>query len=129
MITCNHGKEKKPSNIFTMEEIQIHEVNFTNAVDDAVIIDSGCARSCSGKSWTETFLRTLSEYDCLKVSRQDSKARFRFGSGKSVTSMYYVIAPVYIGGMRKYLGWDVVDLDLPLLLSLPVLKKMDVVVQ
>ena len=43
--------------------------------------------------------------------------------------MYYIIAPVYIGGMRKYMGWDVVDLDLPLLLSLPVLKKLDLVVQ
>ena len=55
--------------IFAKEEIQIHEVNFTNSVNDAAIINSGCARSCGGKAWTDIYLQTLSDYDYSKVQR------------------------------------------------------------
>ena len=110
-------------------ETHIASVNFTSNIDDAAIIDSGCARACGGQQWTEDFLKTLSDRDWSKVVTRNSDARFKFGHGQSVNSLMYMIAPVYIGGKRKYLGWDVLDIQLPLLLSLPVLKKMNFMVQ
>ena len=59
------------------------------------------------------------------MKRCKSKAKFKFGDGKMYKSKCKYICPIYLGGQRKFISFDEVDCEIPLLISLELVKKMD----
>ena len=59
------------------------------------------------------------------VKTCQTNARFKFGDGKVHKSKCIHMVPAYFGGQRKFIMFDEVNCKLPLLLSLQLLKKMD----
>jgi transposase InsO family protein len=87
------------------------------------IIDTGCPHTVTGDPWLQTYLDTLSRKDRLSIRTQNTNNKFRFGDGTTYSSKYHMIIPVYIGRNRYKLGVDVVDCNIPLLLSRTTLKR------
>ena len=104
-------------------------LNRTKTSFGLCIMDSGCEKECAGVQWTEEFIANLSKEDQAKVEKVYDGQKFRFGDGQVMTSLYSVEVPVYIGGIRFYMAWSVMDLDLPLLMSLPVMQRLNIIVK
>ena len=56
-----------------------------------------------------------------------SDSNFTFGDGSSYCSLKRVILPCYIGGVNANVTTDVVDCNIPLLLSSKSIKKTDMI--
>ena len=89
----------------------------------AALIDSGCSRTVCGKSWMKDYTESLSDYDRSCIKEQNSNVSFTFGDGNSEKSIKKVKIPCYIGGKRCTIETDVVNCNIPLLLSKPAMKK------
>ena len=62
---------------------------------------------------------------CIK--EESSKTSFKFGDDIAVMSQKRVIIPTVIGNKRVLLETDVIDQNIPLLLSKPSMKKANTV--
>merc|ERR1719232_1099768 len=104
-------------------------VAWSSELKDQAIIDSGCSRSVCGVSWFQAFKRTLNDNDCKAISMVPSEAKFKFGGHGIYTSKALITAPVYVGGKRIFIRFDMVETDIPLLISLKVMKRLEMNIQ
>ena len=88
------------------------------------LLDSGCANTVCGESWMSNFIENLSDLERSQVKVQSSDQQFTFGDGRTVVSKRRVTFPCYIDGTKGEITTDVVDCELPLLLSLKSMKSM-----
>ena len=91
------------------------------------ILDSGCTNTVCGEEWLQNFIDNLSfdEREKMVISHSDQK--FTFGDGRSITSKKKVNIPCWLGGKRGTLTTDVVDNNIPLLLSRRSMKRTGMV--
>ena len=87
------------------------------------ILDSGCTSTVCGETWLTTYLDTLSNNELNKVTEHSSNKHFRFGDGKIFKSLKSVNLPIHTGSQKSHLLVDVVNCEIPLLLSNSSLKK------
>lgn len=87
------------------------------------VLDSGCTRTVCGDIWLNTYLDTLSIEERKAVKSTKSDIKFRFGDGHVYTSARAVHLPVHLGSTAATLTTQVIDLDIPLLLSRESMKK------
>ena len=87
------------------------------------VLDTACTRTITGEIWLQVYLDTLSESDKQLVKTFNSNRKFCFGDSTPVKSTKCVKFPVTIGkNIRAFVEADVVDNDLPLLLSTASMK-------
>ena len=92
------------------------------------IIDSGCAKTVCGRDWAEEFMSNLSDNDRVKVQEEESHESFTFGDGTSVRSLKRLSLPCWIQGLeRGFITTEVVERNIPLLLSKTTMKKSNMV--
>lgn len=92
-----------------------------------VVLDSGCSSTVCGAGWYRDFLEGFSEYERSKVVMEDSTATFTFADGVTVPSIMRVTLPCVIGGMCGTITTDVVECDIPLLLSRYSMKRAEMI--
>ena len=105
-----------------MEEIQ----TLLNESMNAAILDSACSSTVAGKIWMKCYLDTLSEEKQQQVTRCEIETIFKFGGGTRMKSIEKVTFPCEIAGVKCRITSDVVDSDIPLLLSKPSMKAAKV---
>ena len=115
----DHNVTLFQSTLLTDESLKV----FVSESFSSAILDSGATSTVSGKVWMESYVQGLSSSDRAKVSYLDSKNSFKFGSGKIFKSLYKVRVPAKIGSKSIYVESDVVNTDIPMLLSRPSMKK------
>lgn len=101
-------------------------VGINNLVNEALgcaLLDSGCSTSVCGTRWLKDFCSRLSDTERGKIVKNESKAKFSFADGKTVSSLERVTLPCYIGGLYASVTTDVIECDIPLLLSKSAMKK------
>ena len=98
---------------------------FVGETFGSAVLDSGCTKNVCGKTWLECYMETLDKNQQPKVKEYESTTTFKFGSGDSVKSLKRVKIPVCIGRRNVFLETDVIDGDLPLLLSKDAMKKAE----
>lgn len=81
------------------------------------ILDSGCTRTVSGERWLNCYYESLDDDMRRCVSEEKSSAIFRFGSGEPAKSLKRVTVPATIAGKNVNIVTEVVDLDIPMLMS------------
>ena len=108
--------------LFTKEKQSDNEILMTESFGCAVI-DTACTRTVCGRKWLVNFLDNLSNKDRKKIVSTPSKRSFKFGDGVHVKSTENVILPVQIGDTSCKINTEVVDADIPLLLSKASLKR------
>ena len=113
----------------TQVDDDVINVMFATIAKLMAMLDSGCGKSCSGTKWNDKFLNSLSPEDRAAVRTFPGSSRFKFGSGTVYTSTMLVVAPIYIGGRRYRVAYDVLPVEnLPLLLSLFVMQKLEMTI-
>ena len=91
------------------------------------VLDSACTKTVAGQKWIEEYKGTLTEEQRkqLEVSRQDSNSVFRFGDGVEKKALFQVKLPGIVVDQHIKLLVDVVECDIPLLLSKETMKRLD----
>ena len=90
----------------------------------AAILDSACSKTVAGRSWKEMYLASLPRQEKEKVIMYPSETTFKFGSGDTISSNQIMEIPCSIGGLHTTIKTEVVDTDIPLLLSKPDMKRL-----
>ena len=97
---------------------------------NSAILDSGASTTVCGKKWLNCFLETLPEDSKKKKKKKKKKIPyeegtkcFKFGDGLKVKSLKKVTLPCVIAKMNVKIISDVVDADIPLLLSKMAMKR------
>lgn len=94
------------------------------------VIDSGCTQTVCGKSWLNVYYQSLSKEERDNVLLEDSERTFKFGDGVIVQSKGKVKIPIFLkGAVGVKLETDVVDKEIPLLLSRNSLRRANSVIQ
>ena len=92
----------------------------------SMVLDSGCPRSVCGKTWYDCYLDALPEKFKKNLELQESEASFRFGNGETLKSLFKVSLPCRLAGNDVKIVTDVVNSEIPLLLSKNAMKKSSV---
>ena len=103
-------------------ELDAIEVYFMQEGEEG-LLDSCCTSNVMGRKWIENFLSNMSEEDLKEVEKSESKSAFKLGDEPSVGSSGKVTFPCYILNERTTLSADVVDRNIPLLISKEEMKK------
>ena len=90
------------------------------------VLDSACSSTVCGIDWMEDYLCSLNEQSKLKVERNPGKKQFKFGGGEKLQSVGSFKIPAMIAGQEVMIITDIVDSDIPLLLSKTAMKKAGV---
>lgn len=99
--------------------------SFVSETLSSAILDSGATTTVSGKTWTDCYIDGLSSRKQEQVVYTDSSKAFKFGCGKVYNSLYKVKLPATIGNKDIFIETDVVQTDIPMLLSKAAMKKAD----
>ena len=94
----------------------------------AMILDLGCSKTVCGIKWFDTFLETLTDSKKKKIVYEKSTSVFKFGDGKRWQSMKRVVIPCVLAGKNINIRTDIVDCNIPLLLSKESMKKAGMVI-
>ena len=103
-------------------ELDAIEVYFMKEGEEG-LLDSCCTSNVMGSKWIENFISNMSEEDLKEVKKTNSTSAFKFGDEPAVSSAEKVTFPCYILGERTTLSADVVDRNIPLLISKGEMKK------
>lgn len=110
--------------LFTKDSMSNAEIFLTESLGSA-IIDTACTRTVCGEKWLENYIEDLDQDQVshLVQTVTTSCRPFRFGDGNVVHSNRKVKLPAKIGETKCYIETEVVQADIPLLLSKASLKK------
>ena len=89
----------------------------------SAILDCGCTKTVCGIEWYTEFVKSLSLSDKQLVHEAPSKIPYKFGGNEVIYSFKQAAIPICIGGENGLLETEVVDIDLPLLMSKQSMKK------
>ena len=87
------------------------------------VIDSGCTKTVVGRNWVNCYRDTLDDKELRMMTSEKCQTPFRFGDGEEVKSYEKIKIPGCIGKSRILIEANIVDKDLPLLLSKASMKK------
>ena len=114
MMECPH---RTSFTMFTSSDIQ--ECYISKLVGESFaggLLDCGCTKTVCGADWYKDFVSNLSEND-KEVKTKTSHMPYKFWDGKVVYSHQQVSLPVYIGIQKGTMDTEVVDQEIPLLIS------------
>ena len=93
------------------------------------ILDSACSSTVCGKKWLDGYIDSLDQSDKRYIKQTVSRRMFVFGGGNQLRSDAEFCLPAEIAGKEVRIKTDVVQSDIPLLLSRNTMKtagvKMD----
>ena len=89
----------------------------------SAVLDSGASSTVCGTKWYKCFLETLTDAQKKKIVKRKGVRTFKFGDGNKLNSLYKVILPCVIADIEVSIITDVMNSDIPLLLSKDAMKK------
>ena len=95
--------------------------------ENCALLDTGCSTTVCGTAWLGKYMASLTDFQRAQIVESVSDSNFTFGDGSSYCSLKRVILPCYIGGVNANVTTDVVDCNIPLLLSSKSIKKTDMI--
>ena len=90
----------------------------------AAILDSACTKTVTGRAWKDMYVASLSATERQRIKLTPSDTKFKFGGEKMVKSDERMEFPCKIAGRETVVVTDVIDSDIPLLLSKPDMKRL-----
>ena len=84
---------------------------------NCAVLDCGAGKTVCGEKWLNVYTDSISDEDKGKIEYSPPESKYRFGDGVVVSSFMHVKIPVSIGEHPVFLESDVVENDIPVLLS------------
>ena len=100
---------------------------FTSETINCAAMDTCCTANVAGKKWTDIFIRSLT--DNMKARLEGpfkSDTAFKFGNQGELSSIGFYRLPVKIGGANYKIEVDIIDSDIPLLLSKNEMRRLGI---
>ena len=120
--TGNYGHGSEQVVLFTgFQQDSLRE--FTKDAQNCIVLDSACSSNVCGREWMDTYLETLSPNDRSKVVQVPGHKVFKFGGGERLTSQSSLTIPGQLAGKPVMINIDVVESDIPLLMSKDAMKR------
>ena len=94
------------------------------------ILDTACTKTVAGKQWMNEYVKMLGEKErnLIEKTARASKSLYRFGDGDEQRGLQEVDIPVLIGSKRMKIAVDIVDANIPLLISKPLMSEVGMVI-
>ncbi|XP_077971779.1 uncharacterized protein LOC144425883 [Styela clava] len=89
----------------------------------SAIIDTACTKTVCGQKWLNNYIARLPENLRKTVEFSQGGTGFKFGDGRRVMSTQSVIIPARVAGKNCQIRTEVVEDNIPLLLSKSSLKR------
>ncbi|CAE7227793.1 RE1 [Symbiodinium sp. CCMP2456] len=90
------------------------------------ITDTACSKSVAGMPWVETYLNEAKKVG-FRPPFLEARESFKFGASRIFEALYSIILTFEVGGHPVVVRVSVVNGDVPLLLSRPVLGKLGMI--
>lgn len=97
--------------------------SFTKNNFGLAVLDSGCNVTVCGRQWLQAYLDSLDEKDMGKVHYEKSQVNFKFGDNPTTPSSEVCLFPATICGKGVTIRAQVVNDNIPLLISKHSMKK------
>lgn len=97
-----------------------------NLVDEAsgmALIDTGCSGTVCGERWLQEYLEGKEDY---LLGEEETSAEYRFGGKAKIGAKRRVVIVGFIGGKRYGIRTDVVENEIPMVMSIKSLQKLGV---
>ena len=127
---CPYSYEHQSAHVQGADEnvllTQSQKTNLTQLGIDArnsAVLDSACSSTVCGKKWMEDYKKSLNVDDQNKIIEMEGQKIFRFGGVVKLKSLGSYIIPIEMAGKKLSLKTDVVDSEIPLLMSKSSMKK------
>ncbi|XP_057310466.1 uncharacterized protein LOC130648431 [Hydractinia symbiolongicarpus] len=129
---CPHGNKTFDKPVFQASDendmvekaIEDKSVLLSETLNCAVL-DSACSATVTGEDLLKCYLDSLTTEQKCKIQRSPSDTVFRFGGGERLNSNGKVKIPCNMAGKECEIVTDIVECDIPLLLSKTAMKKAD----
>ena len=93
---------------------------------NCAVLDSACTSTVCGSAWMECYLDSLPPEDRRCVTAKTGSKTFKFGGGEILQSRASYSIPAVLAGQKVSIVTDVVESEIPLLLSKDTMKKAKV---
>ena len=84
---------------------------------NSAVLDSACSKTVTGHIWKEMYLDSLSVAEKAQVKFLPGGTFFKFGGEKKLRSFEKIFIPCIIAGRKQFITVDVIESNIPLLLS------------
>ena len=134
LADCPHSWENLSKVNFVSSEQVARPVLFTgnikadinqlgNEARNCAVLDCACSSTVCGQQWLVNYLDSSNDSDKENVRKSAGIKVFKFGGGEKLTSLGCYYIPAVIADTAVTIQTDVVTSDIPLLLSLDVMKR------
>lgn len=123
---CQHNHErknrdyKKPEAVLKLDCMFIdhEELSYmTSEAKNIALLDCGAAKTVVGKQWYNDFENSLSPDEKSKIREEKNTNLFKFGDGETIHSSLVKVIPLNICGQQMQIKANVVENNVPLLIS------------
>ena len=97
--------------------------NIEDDITNCVLIDTGCVKTVAGLTWFKNFTESKSKLTRERIVSYPSDKQFRFGGNDVKKSLGWFQIPCSLNGKNIILQTDVIEADIPCLLSKEIFKK------
>ena len=111
VVLMSQQKRKNSGDIFLGETL------------GSAVLDSGASSTVCGTKWYKCFLERLMDAQKKKIVKIKGVRTFKFGDGNKLNSLYKVILSCVIADIEVSIITDVVNSDIPFLLSKDAMKR------
>ena len=119
-------KDEEHIGLFTNEEQKSHMPQLLKETVNCAILDCGCVKTVCGHMWFDIYKEGLTGEEIRSITEEKSDTRFRFGVGGPVyVSEKKVKFPAVLGNKKVTIESDLIDCELPLLLSKESMKRAE----
>ena len=123
--------QKNCDNYYT-QEVVLNQSDFDHPVKlknlesetwNAAVLDSGATNTVASKIWFNCYINSSNSEEKSKIQHHIGTNVYRFGNGKLVQAVENKDLPIVMGGEHVMLNTDIVQSDIPLLLSRKSMKR------
>ena len=93
-----------------------------------IILDTGCIRTVTGKAWMNNLIASMDSEARKRIKIDRSSHGFKFGVGDTQRSLGKYTIPIKLGSSNFMLTTDVIETDIPCLLSKAAMVKSNMVI-
>ena len=119
----DHDDDIQDVHVILMSHTEQDRTPLLSQTIGCALLDTGCSKTVCGRLWYNCYLDTLTDDVRRSLTEEDSATSFKFGNGSRLPSQFRVTLPCVIAGKSVSIVTDVVDSEIPLLLSKSAMKK------
>ena len=97
---------------------------FIGEVFSKGILDSGCTKTVSGRTWMNEYISIVPQTYNKHQKFSKTYSTFKFGDGNECVAVENVVIPVVIGKKMYKISVDIVENEIPLLISRKTMKSL-----